>query len=111
MKNQLIFKLKKILIVIGLLAFMLSPLYSMKENNGGFIWEIVLEECISCNNCYETAPDFITLDGNDDPYFTNGNIIGGSSILLQYSYPENPDLEAAYQSCPLIDIAFKKDTY
>lgn len=36
----------------------------MMENNGGLIWEIDYDACISCNYCYRTAPDFTTLDGN-----------------------------------------------
>jgi len=110
MKKTKLKKTRKLLLAMALVTFLLTPLYSMMSDNG-FIWEIDYDGCISCNLCAELAPNFISIDGDDDPFFTNGYITGGSSFYIQFSSVEDPDLDEAYNSCPSKDAAFKKQPF
>ena len=106
MKNLHFKKTRKLLLVLVLVTFLLTPIYSIVNANG-YIWEIDFEDCINCGECLNYT-DLIAL-GDEDAYFIDGNIIGGSSFYLDYSPDIDPCLQIAMDMCPTGALIF--DTY
>lgn len=105
MKNTLK-KTKKLLLVIALITFLFTPIYSMINVNG-FIWEIDFDYCINCGECCKYT-DLIEL-GDEYAYFKDGNIFGGSSFYLDYSPNIDQQLEETMNMCPTGALFY--DTY
>jgi ferredoxin len=109
MKNLNFKKARKLLLVLTLVTFLFTPVYSMIDGYGCFI---DYDNCFCCGTCHDIAPEYIGLLDNEYPFFRYGKtVIGDGSAYLNYPAEAAPVLREAYECCPAKDQAFLKGEY